>query len=82
MLPDDIRDKTVTLSLFFAEVLGISLTQNFSEEVLQEITDAFAEHSALLFRNQEFNDVSRINFKNFSSLVITGHHALSSGLIG
>jgi len=77
VLPHDIRDKTVTPSLFFAEVLGISLTQNFSEEVLQEVTDDFAEHSALLFRNQEFNDVSRINFKNFPSLVITGHHAVA-----
>ena len=47
---------------FFAEVSGVDLTQDFSNEVLQEIVDAFADHAVLLFRNQEFNDVSQIKF--------------------
>jgi alpha-ketoglutarate-dependent 2,4-dichlorophenoxyacetate dioxygenase len=47
---------------FFAEVSGVDLTENFSNDVLKEIVVAFAENAVLLFRDQIFNDKSQINF--------------------
>ena len=47
---------------FFAEVSGVDLTQDFDDKILQEIIAAFAENAVLLFRDQEFDDTSQINF--------------------
>ena len=47
---------------FFAEVSGVDLTSSFSDDTLVEILEAFSQHSVLLFRDQDFNDVSQIQF--------------------
>ena len=47
---------------FFAEVSGVDLTEDLDDKILQEIIGAFAENAVLLFRDQEFDDTSQINF--------------------
>ena len=47
---------------FFAEVSGVDLTSSFSDDTLVEILEAFSQHSVLLFRDQDFDDVSQIQF--------------------
>ena len=47
---------------FFAEISGVDLSASFPEEILSEIVQAFADHSVLLFRDQNLNDEAQVEF--------------------
>ena len=47
---------------FFAEISRVDLSACFAEEILAEIVQAFADHSVLLFRDQNLNDEAHVAF--------------------
>ena len=47
---------------FFAEISGVNLSASFSEEILSDIVQAYADHSVLLFRDQNLNDEAHVAF--------------------
>lgn len=58
--------------LFGAEVVGLDLTHALEPETLSQITEAFADYSVLVFRDQGITDAQQITFSEcFGALETT-----------
>jgi len=53
---------TPVSSVLGAEVTGLDLRDDFSQDVIDRITDALHEHIFLVFRNQELSEAQQLRF--------------------